>query len=182
MCLRRMEQVERGSTIYTLQLTESVSKTGFVANAGGTKLKMEAGYGYEWSGGKSRKVERGNAYKLTVPAERTYEAKGMVKEAIMEVPYAMKIDIGGSEYTNRGIWNGVAVSDSLFEVRDITHGANALVETPKLARLGRPITSTASGNIGVVFFAFVAFSTFSLVLYKRRRNDDPIMRPFLLGV
>merc|ERR1712194_891422 len=124
----------------------------------------------------SRAVERGNTYKLEVPGDRTYEAKGMLKEAIMEIPYAMKIDIGGSEYTNHGIWNGVAVSNALFEVRDITHGANTLVETPKLECIDRARRRAAatSGNIVVFVFAFIAFWALSAVLCRRRRNDDPI--------
>lgn len=58
-------------------------------------------------------------FPLNVPGKSIYEAKGIVFEAEMEVPYELKLDFGGATKSIRGIWTGVAVSTATYEVNPI---------------------------------------------------------------
>merc|ERR1719282_691592 len=94
--------------------------TGFLGNAGNSTFKFEVKYQGQWKGAKKREVEKAYTYTMTVPPNTRYRGKAFVREAHMEVPYTMTVDIGGTVYPFQGIWKGVAVSDSSFRVKDIS--------------------------------------------------------------
>ena len=55
-------------------------------------------------------------FRLKVPPHMTYNAKGMVRDCEMEVPYELVFDFGGTQKSLSGIWKGVAVSIATYEV------------------------------------------------------------------
>ncbi len=61
-------------------------------------------------------VTKSCRFPLSVPAHNTYVAKGMLREAQMEVPYELVFDFAGAKRSVNGIWNGVAVSRPTFQV------------------------------------------------------------------
>ena len=64
------------------------------------------------STGTTKSVE----FQLSVPANSTYVATGMVYEAEMDIPYELVFDFGGARRKLRGQWKGIACSKAMYQV------------------------------------------------------------------
>ena len=69
------------------------------------------------STGTTKSVE----FPLSVPAHSTYNAKGMVSEAEMEIPYELVFDFGGAHRKLKGHWKGLACSKATYRVDKKEH-------------------------------------------------------------
>jgi len=58
-------------------------------------------------------------FPLNVPAHTTYNAKAIVHEAEMDVPYEFVFDIGGTKKIIEGTWRGVATSTATYEINEV---------------------------------------------------------------
>lgn len=115
--------------------TSSYSKTaGFTvrANAGLTgkfffaNFSFEASYSDTWSTENEKRTTQTNTFSLNVPKHSTYEAKGIVTQANMDVPYTATIGIGSGEIQIRGIWHGVAVAGANVQIDPVLANATTL--------------------------------------------------------
>merc|ERR1719350_1750124 len=85
---------------------------------GGASITVgfEASYSHTWENGESEQNSRSYTFPVSVPAYSVYRAQAVVHEATMNVPYTMKLSIGGHEWEVQGTWEGAAYSSSTLDI------------------------------------------------------------------
>ena len=83
------------------------------------EVSFEFSHNHTFSESINTGITKNYTFRLKVPPHMKYNAKGMVHECEMEIPYELVFDFGGTRKSLSGIWKGVAVSIATYEVNPV---------------------------------------------------------------
>ena len=115
-----MEEGRTHSTSHTIGFSYGINTSFSAGFSGFTELSFELSFSFSHEHTFEQSTSTGTTtlfeFPLTVPPHSIYVAKGMLHEAVMDIPYELELDFGGTRRRVRGHWKGVACSKATYEV------------------------------------------------------------------